>query len=236
MQSVYKIGASALLRQEKRFALIANNLTNAQTVGFKKETPSFKEIMVQTMEGKIEKEIGEEYQINFRQGELQITNNDLDLAIEGEGFFKIKTPQGMRYTRNGQFRLDRDQRLVQTNGFPVLGKRGEIFIKGGKVRVETNGLIKVDNQEVDQLVVVTLPNLKLLQKEGHNLFTLVTPQEEKEAGETFVRQGYVEAANVNVIEEMIALIDTHRNFEAYTRLLQANDELDAKAVNDLGKV
>lgn len=236
MNSVYAIGTNALLRQEKKFALIANNLSNAQTVGFKKETPSFKEVVGQTMTGRIEREVGEEYQINFRQGELQITNNDLDLAIEGEGFFKIKTPQGTRYTRNGQFRLDRDQRLVQADGFPVLGKRGEIFIKGGKVSVETNGSIKVDNQEVDQLTIVTFADLKLLQKEGHNLFTLSAPQEEKEAKEVFIRQGYVEAANVNVIEEMIALIEAHRNFEAYTRLLQANDELDAKAANDLGKV
>lgn len=236
MNRVYAIGANALLRQEKKFALIANNLSNAQTVGFKKETPLFKEVIVQTMAGKIEREVGEEYQINFGQGELQITNNDLDLAIEGEGFFKIKTPQGTRYTRNGQFRLDKDQRLVQADGFPVLGKRGEIFIKGGKVNVETNGSIKVDNQEVDQLAIVTFPDLKLLQKEGHNLFTLSIPQEEKEGKEVFIRQGYVEAANVNVVEEMIALIDVHRNFEAYTRLLQANDELDAKAVNDLGKV
>lgn len=236
MNSVYTIGAGALLRQEKKFALIANNLSNAQTVGFKKETPSFKEVIGQTMAGKIEREVGEEYQINFRQGELLITNNDLDLAIEGEGFFKIKTPQGTRYTRNGQFRLDREQRLVQADGFPVLGKRGEIFIKGGKVNIETNGSIKVDNQEVDQLAIVTFPDLKFLQKEGHNLFTLFSPQEEEEAKGAFIRQGYVEAANVNVIEEMIALIEAHRNFEAYTRLLQANDELDAKAVNDLGKV
>lgn len=236
MLGVYRIGANALLRQEKKFALIANNLSNAQTIGFKKEILSFKEIMRETMTRGIEKDVIAESQINFHQGELQITNNDLDLAIEGEGFFKIKTPQGTRYTRNGQLRLDRDQRLVQADGFPILGKGGEIFIRGAKVIVENNGLIKVDKQEVDQLAIVTFPNLELLQKEGNNLFALSTPQGEKEAGEVFIRQGFVEAANVNVIEEMIALIDTHRNFEAYTRLLQANDELDAKAVNDLGKV
>jgi len=236
LESVYTIGANALLRQEKRFALIANNLSNAQTVGFKKEIPSFKEIMRQTLGGKIEKEVIEEFQISLRQGELQVTNNDLDLAIEGEGFFKVNTPQGVRYTRNGQFRLDRDQKLVQADGFPVMGRRGEIYIKGGKVRVEANGLIKVDNQEVDQLAIVTFPNWPAFQKEGHNLFRLSSPQEEKEAGKAVIHQGFVEMANVNVIEEMIALIDAHRNFEAYTRLLQANDELDAKAANDLGKV
>ena len=96
MKSVYTIGANALLRQEKRFALIANNLSNAHTIGFKKETPSFKEIIGQAWGGKFEKEVIEDYQISFRQGDLQVTNNDLDLAIEGEGFFKIKTPQGMR--------------------------------------------------------------------------------------------------------------------------------------------
>lgn len=236
MQSVYKIGANALLNQEKRLALIANNLSNTQTVGFKKETLSFKEIMGQTKTGRITSEVIEESRINFRQGDLQITNNDLDLALEGEGFFKIKTPHGPRYTRNGQFRLDKDQRLVQADGFPVLGKGGEIFIRGGKISVDPNGLIKVDGQEVDQLAVVTFPNLELLRKEGNNLFTLSTPQDEKEALDVRIRQGYVEGANVNVIEEMIALIDAHRNFEAYTRLLQAHDELDAKAVNDLGKV
>ena len=97
-------------------------------------------------------------------------------------------------------------------------------------------MIKVDNQEVDQLAIVTFANLKTLQKEGQNLFQLSSPQEEREADKAVIHQGFVETANVNVIEEMIALIDTHRNFEAYTRLLQANDELDAKAANDLGKV
>ncbi len=236
MQSVYTTGANALLRQERRLALVANNLSNAHTVGFKKETPSFKEILQETLTGQVEKVLREEAQIDFRQGELQITNNDLDLAIEGEGFFKVKTPQGLRYTRNGHFRLDKDYRLIQASGFPILGKRGEIFLKGGKITIEANGIIKVDNQEVDQIALVTFADLKSLAKEGHHLFKLSSPQEEKEAGEAVLHQGYVESANVNVVEEMIALIDAQRSFEAYTRLLQANDELDAKAVNELGKV
>ncbi len=236
MQSVYTTGANALLRQERRLALVANNLSNAHTVGFKKETPSFKEIFRETLTGKVEKVLFEETRIDFRQGELQVTNNDLDLAIAGEGFFKVKTPQGWRFTRNGHFRLDKDYKLIHASGFPVLGKRGEIFLKGEKINIEANGIVKVDNQEVDQIAIVTFADLKNLQKEGHNLFKLSTPQEEREAGEAVLHQGYVESSNVNVIEEMIALIDAQRSFEAYTRLLQANDELDAKAVNDIGKV
>lgn len=102
-----------LFRQERRHELIANNLSNAQTAGFKKDVPVFHKIFSEAFSsyqlGEFETSV-----TSFQQGELQTTRNPLDLAVEGEGFFKVKTPQGIRYTRSGNFRLNREGTLSRT--------------------------------------------------------------------------------------------------------------------------
>jgi flagellar basal-body rod protein FlgF len=172
----------------------------------------------------------------FQQGDLQTTRNPLDLAIEGEGFFKVKTPQGTRYTRGGNFRLSKEGVLIQPNGFPVLGRNGEITIKGNSVSVAKDGTIWVDGNNQAKLALVTFSDLNGLQKEGNTLFKLVTDQEEKEADQSQVHEGTLELSNVNSLEEMIRMIDSLRSFQSCYKIVQVQDEMDGKAVNDLAKV
>ena len=125
------IAANGILRQEQRFNLIANNLSNIQTAGFKKDVPVFSKILSQSTDrfggG------GNQSSVTlFQQGDLQRTGNELNLAIEGEGFFKVQTPWGVRYTRNGNFALNQAGTLIDGNGFPVMGSRDEISLRGGK--------------------------------------------------------------------------------------------------------
>ena len=114
---------------------------------------------------------------NFHQGNIQKAGNVLDVAIEGEGFFKVKTPQGIRYTRAGNFELNKDNVLVNGNGFPVMGKQGEITLRGQTISIEKDGAIKVDGGVVDQIALVTFSNPDLLRKEGNTLFRLEVPQD-----------------------------------------------------------
>ena len=227
-----------LFRQQRRYELISNNLSNVQTPGFKKDAPVFHQVFSEALNPSLtalssDSEIS---QTLFSQGEIQRSGNLLDLAIEGEGFFKIKTPEGIRYSRNGNLRLTQEGVLIQSNGFPVLGKNGEITLKGSKVAVEKDGTIKVDGETQDQLALVTFADLKGLLKQGKSLFKLETEQEEKAAEGGQILQGAQEGSNVNSMEEMVQLIDALRSFEACHKVVQVQDEMNARAVNDLAKV
>ena len=130
-------------RQERRYDLISNNLSNAQTPGFKKDVLIFHQVFsealhpslaILSMDSVISQTI-------HQQGEIQRTGNPLDLAIEGTGFFKVQTPEGVRYTRNGNLRLTKEGVLVESNGFPVLSRNGEINLRGSQIAVEVDGTI-----------------------------------------------------------------------------------------------
>jgi flagellar basal-body rod protein FlgF len=227
-----------LFRQQRRYELIANNLSNLQTPGFKKDAIVFHRVFSDALNPSLaalssDTEIS---QTLFNQGEVHRTGNLLDLAVEGEGFFKIKTPAGVRYTRNGNFHLTPEGVLVQSNGFPVLGKDGEITLRGSKIEVEKDGTIKVDGENQNQIALVTFADLKGLRKEGQSLFRLDTEQEEKASGEGRVLQGVQEGSNVNSMDEMVQLIDALRSFETCHKIVQVQDEMNARAVNDLAKV
>jgi flagellar basal-body rod protein FlgF len=227
-----------LFRQERRYELIANNLSNALTPGFKKDVPIFHEVFSEALHPSLSTlSMDSEFsQTLLQQGEIQSTRNPLDLAIEGEGFFKVKTPEGVRYTRNGNFHLTREGVLVQANGFPVLSRNGEITLPGGQIAVEKDGAIKVNGADRDKLALITFADLKALKKEGKTLFKLEGEQEEKEAEGAGVIQGALEGSNVNAMEEMVQMIDSLRVFEACYKIVQVQDELNAKSVNELAKV
>ncbi|GIX07886.1 MAG: hypothetical protein KatS3mg115_2289 [Candidatus Poribacteria bacterium] len=165
----------------------------------------------------------------FQPGGFEQTGNDLDVALEdnGENFFVVQTPQGRRFTRSGNFSLDPNGRLITAAGYSVLGENGPIVIRGGKVEIATDGTVRVDGQEVDRLLVVhfTPVNGRLpLKKEGNNLFR---PQDAQSVPRITpnprVRQGYLEASNVGLVQQMAELIRITRGFEAYQRAILVAD-------------
>jgi flagellar basal-body rod protein FlgG len=116
---------------------------------------------------------------SFQQGELQTTGNPLDVAIDGDGFLKIQTPRGTRYSRSGRFELNNDRILVNGSGFPVMGRAGEVTLTGKNISIDQDGSIRVDGVTVDQLDVVTLPAPHLLKKEGQTLLSRTSPGRRK---------------------------------------------------------
>ena len=211
--------------QARRFDIIANNLANVGTTGFKKDTLTFDLVL-------------QEYvKTDLSQGNLRVTGNPLDIALEGDGFFKIETPHGVRYTRNGNFCLNADGVLVTQNGDPVLGESGTIRIEDGGIAIDTGGRIMVDETVVDTLSVAEFAQPEKLQKEGlsYSVYEgdengIMNPEEIR------VRQGYIEESNVTVVEEMSEMIETLRVYESYQKVIQTLDEATYKAINEVARV
>lgn len=213
------------LIQGRRFDIITNNLANVGTTGFKKDVLTFDQAL-------------QEYvRTDLRQGNVRLTGNSLDIALEGDGFFKIKTPHGIRYTRNGNFCLNANGLLVTQNGDPVLGENGTILMEGDDIAIDTQGRITVDETVVDTLSVARFVRPERLQKEG--LSYCIYNGDEKEIvrpEDVLVRQGYLEESNVMVVDEMSRMIETLRTYESYQKVIQIFDETSHKAINEVGRL
>ena len=229
------LGVVGLFRQEKRYDIIANNLSNVQTVGYKKDVPVFHKAFSETLSSSLAEDPVESVTV-FQQGDLQPTGNPLDMAIEGEGFFKVKTPNGIRYTRAGNFNLNQDGVLIQSNGYPVLGSDREITLRGLKVVIGKDGTVSVDGSNQGKIDIVTFPDLNELMKEGQTLFKLATEQKEIQPQQSQIQQGSLEGSNVNALGEMIQMIDSLRTVQFCSKLVQTEDDMNNRAVNDLAKV
>ncbi|NVL89386.1 MAG: flagellar hook-basal body protein [Desulfobacterales bacterium] len=211
--------------QGRRFDIISNNLANVGTAGFKKDMLTFD----QTLQGSV--------RTDLRQGNLRLTGNSLDIALHGDGFFEIRTPDGVRYTRNGSFSLNADSALVTQNGDPVLGENGVIRVEGDNINIDTKGQITVDESAADTLSIVSFVRPELLRKEGLSYSVYNGDQREiVKPEEVFVKQGYLEESNVVVVEEMTRMIEALRTYESYQKVLQTFDETTYKSVNDVGRV
>lgn len=213
------------MRKVERLNLIANHMANSATTGFKAQVLAFDEMLRPYMT------------LDTGQGDLVSTENPLDLAISGEGFFKIQTDQGVRYTRNGSFTLNAQGVLVNSDGFKVLGADGPITIDGDEITINDAGEIEVDESIVGTLDIVTFPSNNRLKKEGGSLLSYVGPKEDELPSTNFeVKQGHLEQSNVQVVNEMTQMVTTSRHYESFQKLMQTIDELNAKAVGEVGRV
>jgi len=217
------------LRQERKLESVSNNLANAETIGFKKDTISF--------DAKFKAQVNKD----FSQGSLQTTGNALDVALSGEGFFKIETPEGIRYTRNGNFSLDINGVLVDQNGNPVLGQGGAITIAGEEMEetlsINQIGEISLGGEVIDTLDIVTFDDKRKLDREAENLLSYKGPTtDEIQVEQTVVQHRVLENSNIQVVDEMVRMIDYNRMFETFTKSILTFDEVDNKAINDVGKL
>lgn len=218
------------LREERKLEAISNHLANATTTGFKADILSFDDTLAIRMT------------TDFSPGEIRQTGNDLDVALSAEGFFKIQTPNGIRYTRNGTFTLDRENQLVTQNGDPVLGESGPILIEGtggrvNNIHISDRGEIRVDNQLAGRLAVVEFEATEKLKKKGESLFVYDGPATDEKAVDALqIQQGALESSNVVTVIEMTKMVETMRRYEACMKMLQSVDETDSKLINLLGQV
>ncbi len=228
---------------EKKMDLTANNLANVATAGFKRDRIAFREVLLTAYNGEVKQAKTESIYTDFGPGEVKRTGNPLDVALNGHGFFKIETPDGVRYTRAGDFALNSDKVLVTAQGYPVIGQGGPITLDGTTIEINEVGGISMDQagdgimSEVDSLAVVNLDDPSVLEKMGNSLYRSKDSQANEIPAEgTQVRQGYLEQSNVSVMEEMVQMIQLQRNYESYQKIIQLFDEIDSRVINDVGRL
>ncbi len=230
-------GIEAMRGQEERMSQIANNLANVDTPGYKRDEVTFWEMLYRTA-GPKGGRVGKALRLvtDHRQGPAMLTGNPLDLLIDGEGFFRVQTPRGIRYTRAGNFTTDATGQLVTQDGYPVLGTGGTITVGHREFTVDTNGDVRIDGELVNRLEVVAFDGPDALAKEGENLFRARDGAEARPAVAARVLQGSLEQSNVNTAVELTGMIDLQRAYQAQQKVIRTIDEIDGLAVTRVGRL
>ena len=250
MQNTLLIGLSRQVTLERQMDVIANNVANVNTNGFKADRSLFQEFLANGarednfMAGRDRRISHVMDRATFRdyaQGSFEPTKNPLDVAIDGGGFFVVQTQKGERYTRDGSFQINNQGQLVNSSGYPVLGASGPIqfqqtdkqinIAQDGNVTV-IEGTARIDSVR-GKLRVVKFANAQALQKEGANLFSGTGGVPDTTA---VVRQGFVEKSNVNSVLEMSRLIEVNRTYSHIATLLQQQHDLHRSAIDKLAEV
>ena len=244
MENAAYVGLSRQMTLRRELDVVANNIANAETTGFKVE-----QLLVGAEVGDrarnafvrpgvsfvLDKGIGRD----FSQGALERTDRTLDFGIEGEGaFFVVQDGAGEAYTRDGAFTIDPEGRLVTGQGLPVLGDGQEIRLDPalGSPAVSTDGTVSQNGQIVGRLTPVRFDVLSVLEKGGDGLYRNTSNAAPIEAADVRIRQGMLEGSNVNPILEITNLIEIQRAYERITKMIENANDLSRRSVERLGKV
>jgi flagellar basal-body rod protein FlgF len=240
MENALLVGLSAQIALRRNMDIIANNLANVSTTGFKRETPMFEELLAP-----VEADTSSMREISFvrdwgilrdmTSGALLQTGSAFDVAVEGDGMLVVRTPEGDRYTRDGHMKLDPQGTIVTSNGDPIVGEGGPITLPPGatEIKIAQDGTISTKEGPLGRLSIVAFPT-GALHKQGKNLYAAdIAPQP---ATSTRVLQGMIERSNVEPVYEMTQMIEVLRAYQHSTEQLNATDELIRKALNRIGDV
>ncbi|MDR3349137.1 MAG: flagellar hook-basal body protein [Acidaminococcales bacterium] len=241
--------ASGMMVEMVRTDTIANNLANCNTAGYKKDiniSKDFNSMLIERIRDgeNPAPQIGhlgtgpvawENFVVHQKGGFIE-AGSPLSAAIGGSGYFTVETPAGVRYTRNGTFTLNSEGTIVTMDGYPVLSAAGASItvFDNQPVHIGNDGRVFNGNQEIAQLGLVDVENTRALRKEAGVFFRLEDESQIRPfTGKVF--GGMLEVSNVNVIEEMVNLIASYRAYEINAKGVQTHDQLNEKAVNDVGR-
>jgi flagellar basal-body rod protein FlgF len=216
--------------------VIATNLANLETAGFKAENMIFMEHLEQTAEGEVLSLVHDvSFVRDLSEGPMVGTQSPLDLAIHGQGYFVVDTPDGERYTRHGVFQLDDSGQIVTTEGHPVLNNGGApiaVPLDTSSITITRDGTISADAQEIGRIKLVSFENPQALSKIGSGLYEAVdqTPTTDPDSE---ILQGMVENSNVKGVVEMTRMIDTVRSYQAAAKLADTEHQRILDAIEAL---
>jgi len=238
--------ALGMQNQQTRLEVIANNIANSNTVGFKRANVFERNLIdaranFYNVKGDVEQNdpaIGSYY--DFSNGAFQKTDNPMDLAIDGEGFFLVEDQEGKQFlTRNGEFRLSEDGTFVRNDGKMLIGEEGPIKIsseffsnptitqdgKGINLRIAQTGEVFLNDAQIGKIVLVVPEDKVELQRisNGEFIITGISDIKYLDFDQVKVRQGWLENSNVDVVSEMVQMIELQRMFEAGSKVIQTND-------------
>jgi flagellar basal-body rod protein FlgF len=253
MENTLLVGLSRQMTLERQMDVIANNVANVNTNGFKADRSLFQEYLMPTArednfvagrDRRLSHVIDRATFHDFAQGSPDQTKNPLDVAIGGDGMFVVQTPAGERYTRDGSFQIDNQGQLVTTSGYPVLGNNGPIRFQqtDKQINIAADGTITVleGTNRIDsiraKLRIVNFTQPQRLRKEGSNLYSLGEGNAAQPDTKSALHQGFIERSNVNSIHEMSRLIEVSRTYTQIASMLQQQHDLHRTAIDKLAEV
>jgi flagellar basal-body rod protein FlgF len=235
MDPMTAIAASGLRARMESLELLANNLANASTGGYKADREFYSLYLApeaQDNDSPATMPVIERPWIDLSQGIMRATGNPLDLALSGRGFFAVEGPGGPLYTRNGSFRLAADGKLVTSDGYAVRGARAASLVvqPSRPLEVSSDGTVRQDGNVIGQLEIVDFTSTAGLAKQGGNYFRVADPVLRPTAPSgTVVEQGQLEASNTGAAEAAVRLISIMRQFEMLQKAVSLGGEMDRRA-------
>jgi flagellar basal-body rod protein FlgG len=249
------MAAAAALAYEKRLEVIANNLANVNTAGFKRDDVAFQAYLSSAGGAALAvtppypgPQAGASFWVSyasrtdFSPGPLQQTGSRLDLALNGSGFFSVESPDGVVYTRRGNFTLSPEGVLVTQEGWPVQGTSGELRLEAGNagpggmaVSVGEDGTVRVNGRDVGRLRIDEVSDPGTLTKIGNGYFMPGNDSAAAAPENVRVAQGFLEMSNVEAVRAMTEMIEILRGYESYQRVIRSIDEANAKSINEVGR-
>jgi flagellar basal-body rod protein FlgF len=243
MDPITAIAASGLRARMESLDLLANNVANAATGGYKADREFYSLYVapevLNTDDPAATMPVIERPWVDHAQGMLHSTGNPLDLALSGSGFFSVNGPSGPLYTRNGNFRLASDGRLVTGEGYAVRDQQGKPLTIAGRLPVEVanDGTITQDGSVIGKLEVVDFTSTAGLSKQGANYFRITDPTQKAVAAPSMsVEQGSLEASNTGSAEAAVRLVSVMRQFEMLQRAVSLGADMNKKAIEEVAKV
>ncbi|MEN6328025.1 MAG: flagellar basal-body rod protein FlgF [Syntrophomonas sp.] len=255
IKGLYTAGSGMML-QMARQDVVANNLANVNTSGFKKNVAiakAFPEMLISRLGEVKENANGQKVNVPIEQigalgtgasvtgvytdydnSNIKQTQNPTDLAIAKEGYFVVQTPDGQRFTRSGEFKINNEKILTTNQGYPVLDNNNSNIEVDGELEIDGEGNVNINGQNVTKLKIVNFTNLQNLERLGDTLVN--STETPAEVAKPEILQGYVEQSNVNPVKEMVTLITVVRAYESLQKMVQAEDELTDVAINQVGSI
>ncbi len=208
------------MEEQKRLDIISNNIANSNSPGYKKDSIQFSDVL------------GEVTYTSMAQGPIRETGENLDLALSGDGFLSVQTGQGNLYTRAGNLTLNSAKQLVTQDGYPVLSKNLPIAVENpSNLRITEDGQVFDGDNQIGSLDIVQFaPDIRLQKSQNGYFEPQTAGAQPVKAANCTVRQGSLEGANFNPVEEMARMVQTMRNFETYQKTFQSSGNLDSQLI------
>jgi flagellar basal-body rod protein FlgF len=242
MDPLTALAASGMRARMESLDLLANNVANASTGGYKADREFYSLYVAPEAGGDDPAStmpVIEKQWTDFSQGLVQPTGNSLDVALSGSGFFAVQSARGTLYTRNGNFQLAPDGTLVTTDGYAVRGVGGATLTLNGSrpIEISSDGTVTQDGAVIGQLEIADFTSAGALGKQGNNYFRVTDPAlQPSPATGAAVRQGSLEASNSGAAESAVRLVGILRQFEMLQKAITLGYDMSKQAVEQVAKV